>query len=247
MSRNYYKKSWLMAILLPAWVFVAYYSANVVVAICLAIAKGIGINLDSLNPIIFSTVLAAVVYTLTLVVAIGVPWWALRSKTTMKSIGLDRLPTWTDIFAAPAGFVFYAIFASLLMALMLSIFPWINVEEAQNVGFENLTLQYEYILAFITLVVIAPVAEEVLFRGYLYDKLKKAVPVWVAILITSLLFGYVHGAWNVAINTFALSVVLCKLRDMTGGLWASILLHMLKNAVAFYFLFINTSLFAIIG
>ena len=93
-------------------------------------------------------------------------------------------------------------------------------------------------LAFITLVVIAPVAEEVLFRGYLYGKLKKYVPVWAAILITSALFGLIHGTWNVAVDTFALSIILCLLRESTGGIWASILLHMIKNGIAFYFLFI---------
>jgi membrane protease YdiL (CAAX protease family) len=86
-----------------------------------------------------------------------------------------------------------------------------------------------------------------LFRGYLLGKLRKYVPLWAAILVTSLLFGFVHGAWNVGIDVFALSIVLCLLRVWTKTLWAPILLHMLKNAVAFYLLFINPLLLGTLG
>jgi membrane protease YdiL (CAAX protease family) len=100
-------------------------------------------------------------------------------------------------------------------------------------------------LAFVTLVVIAPLAEEVLFRGYLYGKLKQYIPIWLAVIVVSAIFGIFHLfgtdpiAWNLAVDTFALSVVLCVLRETTGNLWASVLLHMLKNGIAFYLLFIN--------
>ena len=81
----------------------------------------------------------------------------------------------------------------------------------------------------------------------MYGKLKKFVPIWVAILVTSALFGSIHGAWNLAIDTFALSIVLCLLRESTGNIWASILLHMAKNGIAFYILFINPTLFTTLG
>jgi hypothetical protein len=71
--------------------------------------------------------------------------------------------------------------------------------------------------------------------------------VWAAIIITSLLFGAVHGQWNVAIDVFVLSLVLCSLREVTGNIWAGVLLHMLKNGLAFYLLFINPSLLHTIG
>jgi membrane protease YdiL (CAAX protease family) len=97
------------------------------------------------------------------------------------------------------------------------------------------------------LIIVAPVAEEVLFRGYLYGKLRKSVPVWAAIGIVSVLFGSIHGQWNVAIDVFALSIVLCVLREITGSIWAGILLHMVKNGLAFYILFINPAVLGTIG
>ena len=38
-------------------------------------------------------------------------------------------------------------------------------------------------------------------------------------------------AWNLAIDTFALSVVACVLREMFGSIWPSILIHMMKNGL----------------
>ena len=101
------------------------------------------------------------------------------------------------------------------------------------------------VLAFLTLVVVAPIAEEIVFRGWLYGKMREKiaseysnkVSMVVSILLVSLLFGAVHGQWNVGVNVFAMSVVLCGLREITGTIYAGILLHMLKNGVAFWMLY----------
>ena len=47
-----------------------------------------------------------------------------------------------------------------------------------------------------------------------------------------------HFQWNVGVNVFALSVVLCALREITGTIYAGILTHMIKNGVAFYLLYL---------
>lgn len=66
-----------------------------------------------------------------------------------------------------------------------------------------------------------------------------------ATLITSVLFGLPHLLtgkegilWVAMIDTFALSLILCFLREKTGSLYASILVHALKNTVAFGAIFV---------
>ena len=240
MSQNYSKSLKVaMAFALPIWVFVGFYAAQILVTGLVLLLGVLHVSLDSINQTIVNTALAVLVYLITLVLVIGIPWLINKHRTDKAELGLSGLPSWTDILLAPAGLVVYFILSSLLILAATHVLPWVDVNQVQNTGFGHLNVRYEYILAFVTLVVIAPIAEEILFRGYLFGKLKKFVPVWIAILVTSVLFGFIHGAWNLAIDTFALSVVLCMLRESTGSIWASILLHMAKNGIAFYLLFIN--------
>jgi len=242
MSQNYSK-----LIILPVWVFVSFFAAQALVTGSVWLLVTLNVPLKSLNQAILSTSLAALLYLITLIITIGAPWLIKKRRTGRADIGLTRLPSWTDILITPAGLIIYLILSSSLILLATHVLPGFDVNQVQDTGFKQLSHRYEYILAFTTLVVIAPLAEEILLRGYLYGKLKKFVPVWVAILATSLLFGFLHGDLNLVIDTFSLSVVLCLLRESTGSIWASILLHMTKNGIAFYILFINPSLFTTLG
>jgi len=244
MFRSYFK--WLILLVLPTWVFVSFSLSQLLMTDIFWLLSALNAPLVGLNPVILNTSLAALLYTVTLIIVVSVPWLVKKYRTSWADIGFTRLMSWADILITPVGLIMYLILSSILILLMTTLFPWIDVNQVQDTGFSNLGQRYEYILAFLTLVVIAPVAEEAIFRGYLYGKLKKFVPIWVAILATSLLFGFIHGAWNLAIDTFALSIILCILRESTGSIWSSILLHMAKNSIAFYVLFINPLLLAII-
>lgn len=198
-----------------------------------------GVPLEAVNASVFSTAVAVVVYVLAIVIIIGMPKWVLKRKTTRAELGIAKKPKWMDLV-----WLFCAIFAYLVLtvsitALAMYLFPAADYQQKQNIGFEALTHSWEYILAFASLVVIAPIAEEVIFRGYLFGKLKKYAAVWVSVLCSAALFAVAHGQWNVALDTFALGIVLASLRVVTGSIWASIALHALKNALAFYFLFVN--------
>jgi len=93
--------------------------------------------------------------------------------------------------------------------------------------------------------VLPPLAEETLFRGFLYTGLRKRWSfVWTTAMV-SLLFASLHlfeGSggllWIAGIDTFLLSLVLCYLREKTGNLWAGIIIHILKNGLAFIFLYV---------
>lgn len=236
-----------MILVLPAWVFVGFFSASFLTSILFSLMDSFGIQTNAINSNVLNTVTAAILYTIALIIVIGLPWLARKRKTTLEDVGLNKLMSWLDIFITPLGLIVYLICSALLAYLASRYLPWFNVDQVQDTGFDKLSQQYEYYLAFITLVLVAPFAEETLFRGYLYGKLKKSVPIWLAILVTSLIFGLFHGAWNVGLDTLALSIVLCLLREITGGIWASILLHMTKNGIAFYVLFINPSILNVVG
>lgn len=237
----------LLASALPLWVYLGFIISQLVVSGVLSLLDLLGVGVTSVNEAVWTTVIGAIIYTLTILIVIGGPWLFMKRPTRSRDIGLGALPTWFDILVTPLGFIAYLIVTAILAFIAQQYLTFIDYTQVQDTGFSQLTTQGQYILAFITLVVMAPVAEEVLFRGYLFGKLRRHIPLWAAAIVTSLLFGFVHGQWNVAIDTFALSMVMCGLVAWSGSLWPAILLHMLKNFIAFYFLFINPAGLSTIG
>jgi membrane protease YdiL (CAAX protease family) len=235
-----------ISVALPVWVFVGFMAASLGLLVTVQGLVGAGVPLEQINPTIYGLIASAVVYLTTLLLVIGGPF-LLKFKTSLKELGLHRLPMWKDIGIAFLGILSYFILSGILVSIAQNTLTFVDFDQKQDVGFEGLSARYEYVLAFIALVVIAPVAEEILFRGYLFGKLRKVAQLWISILITSVLFGFVHFAWNVGIDVFALSIIMCLARVWSGSLWPSMLMHMTKNFIAFYFLFINPTLLTTMG
>jgi len=85
------------------------------------------------------------------------------------------------------------------------------------------------LLVFAALVV-APVCEEVLFRGHLHTVLKRYCGIWPAALASSLVFACAHGNLTAALPLFLFGLVLVMLYEKTGSLWLPVASHFLFNA-----------------
>ena len=250
-SEKFDKKLIGKAFLMCLWVAASVIAVQFLLAYLMLWTLGA----EKLSQPVWTAVYSAISYVLAMGLIIFVPpKIATKKKTKSKTLpqkvsreelGLRDLPTWTDIGLGPVGFIASTILAAGLVGLF-SLFPWFNAEEAQDVGFSLFMNGGDRVIAFLTLVVIAPIAEEIIFRGWLYGKIRalfhNKMPeqycTLLSIFIVSLLFGIVHLQWNVGVNVFALSVVLCALREITGTIYAGILTHMIKNGVAFYLIYV---------
>jgi membrane protease YdiL (CAAX protease family) len=84
--------------------------------------------------------------------------------------------------------------------------------------------------------VVAPIAEEMLFRGYMFTALRNWRGTLPAALIVGLLFGGVHAASAPAADLAPLAALgfgLCLVYRYTGSLYPSIGAHALNNSIAF--------------
>jgi membrane protease YdiL (CAAX protease family) len=84
--------------------------------------------------------------------------------------------------------------------------------------------------------VVAPICEELLFRGFIFSALRNWRGPWPAALITGVLFGAVHGLSAPAQDLLPLAFlgfVLCLIYQQTGSLYPCIVLHLLNNSIAF--------------
>ncbi len=167
-----------------------------------------------------------------------------RRRLSMAMIGFKR-PRWRDLAYGLMGVPIYYLLYLVAVGVASHLIPSLNVSQQQDIGFTNVHGAAELIMTFISLVVLPPLAEEIMVRGFLYSSLKKALPTVWAVIITSLLFASAHlpeggsaGPLYIAgLDTFILSLVLIYLREKTGSLWGSITLHAIKNGVAFAALF----------
>jgi len=93
-------------------------------------------------------------------------------------------------------------------------------------------------------VVLAPLGEEVFFRGLLQSMFRRYLQrPWVAILLTSMLFSAVHFTDIKSLPAlFALSLALGYNYERTGRLYSPIMIHMLFNMVNIAEMFTNTAI-----
>ncbi|HOT93271.1 MAG TPA: CPBP family intramembrane metalloprotease [Anaerolineae bacterium] len=77
----------------------------------------------------------------------------------------------------------------------------------------------------------AAIVEELIFRGIAFDFLKRRFPVWVAILLPAILFGFAHAWWGLGrvAGTAFMGILFALLRWRTDNVWGPIAMHFLIN------------------
>lgn len=90
--------------------------------------------------------------------------------------------------------------------------------------------------ALLTLVMAAPVLEELLCRGLVLGALRGRFGVVAAWLLSSLFFGVLHLQPMLVVNAFVIGLILGYIYILTDSLWATIILHALNNGVAYLML-----------
>ncbi len=85
------------------------------------------------------------------------------------------------------------------------------------------------VLLAVSVCVIAPFIEELVFRGYIYSATKRFSDRLFATLFSSLFFALVHFNINAILPLFILAIILVIAYEITGSLWAPISIHALFN------------------
>ncbi len=242
MSAKSLAKRSLYALGLTVWVVFSLFVGQALAAIIVFSLP------QASNDSVVATILAALGYILALALALCVPALATRKFASKETLGIGRLPLVSDIGLGTLAVLPYYITSGIILWFGMEVLKVVDPNVGQQIPFQNLTLQIEFIVAFITLVVMAPFAEELLFRGYFLGRMKEKTGKWVAVFVTALVFGLMHLLsftdtglvlqWSAAADTFAMGLVAGLLRVFTGSIWAGVVLHAIKNGIAFYFLFI---------
>ena len=95
-------------------------------------------------------------------------------------------------------------------------------------GMSSLT-SYPFWLALLVNAILIPILEEVVFRGYLFSRLGKAMPAVVAAVISSVVFGLCHGGLVWAIWAGITGLIICVVRVKSGSIIPGIVFHIIMN------------------
>lgn len=171
-------------------------------------------------------------------------------KLTKKAIGLSGKFNLSNLGWVVVVFIcYYAVLAAAMWFVSLYV-PAIDLEQKQEIGFSTTSkTPVELVVIFASLVIFPALVEEIMMRGFLYSAIKSRLGMYMAAALVSVIFGLAHlqlgsgstPLYSAAIDTTILSLFLIYLREKTGSLWAGILLHGIKNSLAFLFLFVITT------
>ena len=145
--------------------------------------------------------------------------------------GLRRTAFWPAVGWAALGWLSYFMVSAVYVAL---VDPEVDQGITEALGADEGT--FGLILAGIMVVAVAPVAEEVFFRGFFYGALRSRFTVLPAAIINGALFGLIHYSPEAVAALPPLAVlgfVFCLVYEKTGSLFPVIALHAINNAIAY--------------
>jgi membrane protease YdiL (CAAX protease family) len=96
------------------------------------------------------------------------------------------------------------------------------------------TMQANPSVALLLSLVVAPIAEECLLRGFIYQQLRQSWSFWTAWIVQAVIFAWMHGTLVHAVPTFLTALFLALVYEQTGDLRWSIGFHMVYNLLALF-------------
>jgi membrane protease YdiL (CAAX protease family) len=129
-------------------------------------------------------------------------------------------------------------FMGMAVANLLLVLPFVG-SEYENPQIEAITgggalSSTDLWLLMILIAVVAPLAEELFFRGMLYPLLRQRWSMWPSIIVNGLLFSLIHVLPPLLPGLFFVGVVLAWVREKSGSLIPCILLHALQNGIVLW-------------
>jgi len=155
----------------------------------------------------------------------------ISARQGLAALGLRSTRLGPAIVATVVGFV-VIIACNVLYSLLIQVF---NLPLRTNSDALLQQAKYAPISTFALLagaVLVAPICEEIFFRGFLFGGLLHRMTFWPAALLSAFLFGLAHGDVGSFAVLFVFGIVLAYVRWRTGSIWPGIVIHAANNATA---------------
>ncbi|HWE60268.1 MAG TPA: CPBP family intramembrane glutamic endopeptidase [Chloroflexota bacterium] len=150
---------------------------------------------------------------------------------------------WSALYFRGAGRRVYAMVALLFIPISVAGAVVLQVESrvlgapVHNPQIALLTrempaLPLNFLLLFLLLAVLMPVAEETVFRAFVYRLLRTRLPVWAAATMSAAAFAVLHGVPVLMPWFFFMGLVFALVVEKTQSIYSSMILHSMANVLA---------------
>lgn len=158
-----------------------------------------------------------------------------RGLNPAELFGLQHFH-WRWLLKVTLVFAVFAVIAvnavsALTVTRLQDVWPDVQPQEAVQLFQKTGGIGMKALFIF-SVVILAPLAEETVFRGFVYGVLKRYTDAPFAALSSSLMFAIVHMHVGSLLPLCLLAVVICVAYEITGCLLVPMLLHMIFNGTS---------------
>lgn len=163
------------------------------------------------------------------ILALAIIWlfFKIRKKKFFSAIQLIKCP----VKSVSAAGLFGIGFGVVLNAL-ISIIPFSESMKNSFTDSYSALSAGNAVISFISVAILAPIVEEVFFRGLIYTRLKSGMNKIAAAVISSLLFGVMHGEIIWMLTGFIAGLALVWIFEKTKSLLGCIAVHIANNTLS---------------
>ncbi|MFT3990946.1 MAG: CPBP family intramembrane metalloprotease [Luteolibacter sp.] len=163
----------------------------------------------------------------------GIVIAVMTSRVSLKQwLGL-RWEKWPWVFLIAPGCVFsmWLVFIALQGFGYMKWIESLGAEPVQETVKLLQTSNDPWVLGLMTFaaVIVAPLCEELVFRGYLYPVAKKYSGPWIGAVFSAVVFAAAHGNLLALLPLTLFGLLLVFIYEKTGSLWSTIAIHFCFN------------------
>jgi len=182
-----------------------------------------------------SLILINVVFMLAMCVLLLLYLMVMRGMNPAELFGLRRLSVGRAagralLYIFPL-YIVVAFVAALMAHWMKDVWPDVQPQDAVKAFKTAESLPVKVVMG-IAAVIVAPLVEETVFRGFIYGVLKRYTDGWFAAVCSASLFAIVHMHMASFVPLFVLALGLCAAYERTGSLLVPMWMHAFFNGVS---------------
>ncbi len=176
----------------------------------------------------YTVMIVSAVFTLIVLIALQV----LFKKPLVKTFHIKKI----SLISAVCAFI-TGVTLNFALNVVMSFLPQEALDEyGESMGTDNIPI----LIYTFAAVIFAPLIEELIFRNFATSALRRSMPTWLAIALTSIMFGAVHGHWIQMCYAGALGVLLACAFCYSDSIFPSIIIHFGFNSVSLISLVMET-------